>query len=189
MSFGLGFWAAAGAGGETSSYELISTNIVSGSSTTVLEFTSIPQSYKHLQVRYTNRTSASSTGQASTRLGFNGNYAGNFTYHRLYGNGSSVLSEGGTGLNVSITGFVTGANAATNNFAAGVIDILDYSSTTKYKTFRSLAGLTASTDNRVSLASGVFLQNTNALTSMFFSFDDGTNFVAGSRFSLYGIKG
>lgn len=187
MSFGLGFWAAAG--GVSNSFELISSTVVSGTSTTTIEFASIPQTYKHLQVRYTNRTSGSSTGQASTRIGFNGNYAGNFTYHRLYGNGSSVISEAGTGLNVSITGFVTGANAATNNFAAGVIDILDYSATTKYKTFRSLAGLTASTDNRVSLASGVFLQNTNALTSMFFSFDDGTNFVAGSRFSLYGIKG
>jgi hypothetical protein len=78
------------------------------------------------------------------------------------------------------------SNNAANSFGAGVIDILDFSSTTKNTTTRVLAG-NAGTTASVQFQSGLF-NNTAAITSMTI-FGNTGNLVAGTRFSLYGIKG
>jgi len=67
-----------------------------------------------------------------------------------------------------------------------VLDILDAYSTTKNKTIRSLSGMTGGANN-LQLYSGLW-NNTAAISSLNI-FPGATNFVAGSRFSLYGIRG
>jgi hypothetical protein len=72
-------------------------------------------------------------------------------------------------------------------FAAGIMDILDAFSTTKFKTVRSLSGQVGN-DNALSLQSGLY-RSTNAATSVTVLNWDGANLAANSRFSIYGIKG
>jgi hypothetical protein len=185
MSFGLGFWAAAGGPSVPTDFELISTTIVgSGGVAGGIAFTSIPQGYKHLQVRATAQSIF--TGNSSPFLMYlNFDSATNYSWHSLYGNGSSVLSTGFANTDTTESQRMPNANA-TNIFGGAVFDILDYTNTSKNKTIRSLAGYARSGENFVSLSSGAW-RNTAAVTRIDINGYNGvTQF---SRFSLYGIKG
>jgi hypothetical protein len=72
-------------------------------------------------------------------------------------------------------------------FSAGIIDILDPYSTTKNKTIRILCGQALSGANIVELVSGAFY-STDSLTSVQI-FGLTGNLVAGTRMSLYGVRG
>jgi hypothetical protein len=171
-----------------SDYELISTTILGGTaaSVTFSNLGDYSSTYKHLQIRVAARSSDANPGVGVySRL--NADAGSNYRAHFLLGNGSSVLTGvlavGTTGL----SGIITAAGAAANNFGIGVIDLLDPYSTTKNKTLRTLAGITDAAQNRIDLHSALWL-NTASLTSWQL-FPELGNFVTGSRFSLYGIRG
>lgn len=171
----IGFWAAAGAGGAAGAYELISSTILTGTSTSIT-FSSIPSTYKHLQVRMV----AGGVGVANINK-FNSDTGSNYTFHRLLGDAGAVQSGAVPGQ----TFFWTPALSTTSNiFGAVIIDILDYASSSKNTTVRMFGGVPEGT-GQVALNSGVWL-NTAALTQ--FSIE-GSTFSVGSRFSLYGVKG
>jgi hypothetical protein len=175
----LGIFSAAGAGGDLPAFELIATSLVATNGTDVV-FTSVPSTYKHLQVRFTTRSSTTSVSDTILRL--NEDDGANYAWHELQGNGSTVASFANTSQTL-IRIATQPASTQTNIFAAGVVDILDYASTTKNKTVRVLAGNT-STDRRIQLYSGVRL-STPAITTVRVGGPLGSN----SRVSLYGIKG
>jgi hypothetical protein len=77
------------------------------------------------------------------------------------------------------------SSTTANGFAAGVMDILDYTNTTKNTTLRSLNGL-ANATLAIHLNSGAFY-DTTAITQI--TIEANNNFNGSSRFSLYGIKG
>jgi hypothetical protein len=170
-----------------SSYELIATAFGTGSSA-VIEFNSIPQDYKHLQIRFT----AKNTGTATTnnvQLRMNGISSGVYIRHNISGNGTTVASSAGATSAAGIVLINLSSNSTVaNGFGVGVIDILDYTSTTKNKTIKALCGM-ADAINRIYLHSGAYFQTT-AVSSLTLVADAGTgNFTSASRFSLYGIKG
>jgi hypothetical protein len=187
----LGIFSAAGAGGGVlSDYELISSTIL-GSNTSSVAFSSLgtySSTYKHLQIRYVARSSQAQT-YAGITVRFNGDTATNYNNHYLYGNGLDALSgnlAGATGI-LADQFEVMGASGPANAFGAGVYDILDPYSTTKNKTTRLFGGRgPVSGDAKIMLASGLW-RNTASVTSIDLVAND--NFVTGSRFSLYGIKG
>jgi hypothetical protein len=186
MLIPLGFLA--GSGGEDSSFELISSEILgSAQASVVFDVSSFGSTYKHLQIRYVARTNRASVFD-SGRLKFNGDTGANFDDHGVFGNGSSVGSfaqlNATTGINFGNT---PGANATANVYGPGVIDILDSFSSTKNKVIRELSGVNSSSP-ALALLSGSW-RNTNAITTIAISPNTGPNWVAGSRFSLYGIKG
>jgi hypothetical protein len=187
MLIPLGFWAASGAGSTGSTFELISTTILGSANT--ISFTSIPSGYKHLQIRAAARTAA---GQVPDQIGVrlnNDTTAGNHGWHYLNGNGSSVTSGAGVSNETVVRcQMITGASAVTNNFGVVVIDILDAFSTSKNKTIRSLGGYADSSAGNIGLSSGFYL-STNAVTRVDLIGLFSANFIANSRFSLYGIKG
>ena len=181
MLIPFGVLSAAGAGVVGGAYELIATEILTTSEASITfsnlgDYSSI---YKHLQIRCVSN----GTSSHRNRLRLNGDTASNYATHLLFGTGSSVLSDG-AGSQTQIA-LVAGGNTA-NQFAAGVIDILDAYSTTKNKTVRSLGGSSGTTDEII-LSSGVRI-NTESITSVNIRPDAG-DYIAGSRFSLYGIKG
>jgi hypothetical protein len=176
----LGIFSAAGAGG-LGAYELISTAFGTGSSG-VITFSSIPSDYKHLQIRYTAKNSSTANRM---NLTMNGITSASYAGHNLLGNGTSATSTAFT--SQTAAPMVESMSAAGTNFAsAGVIDILDYNSTTKNKTIKAIYGMVAVT-NRLYLMSGA-LFNTAAVTSITLT-TSANNFDSVSRFSLYGIKG
>ena len=173
-----------GAGGGGGSYESIATSTpTSGSSVT---FSSIPSTYKHLQIRYSIITDAYS----DIRLRFNGDTASNYPSHGLWGRGNgSVGAEGYTATTSAMiySNNIEGTTATYPN--VGIIDILDYASTTKNKTIRTFAGDdnngNTNPNSMVQLNSAAWLSTAAANSVTIIS---GT-YAAGTTFSLYGIKG
>lgn len=188
MLIPLGILAVAGAGGAaaTPAYDLIATATVSGSSKNI-DFTSIPQDYKHLQIRFVAKVTT--TTQRNIQFQFNGITTTSYAAHRLIGNGTTVTSTASTTIdNIEVPNTIARSTTA-GLVGAGIVDILDYASTSKNTTLRGLFGLHDST-NQVTLASGLF-NNTAAISSIRITHNGGTTdyFDTISRFSLYGIKG
>ena len=84
--------------------------------------------------------------------------------------------------------WITTANSGANMFGSGVIDILDYANTNKYKTVRTLSGDDKNGSGYVVFGSGLW-QNTNAVSTITLTNHGATNFQQYSSFALYGIKG
>lgn len=172
----------------TGSFESISTVTVGSGGSANVEFTSIPSTYAHLQIRAIVRKS--DAGDYFTLLRFNGTGNNTFQYatHYLIGTGSAAVS----GANApSVTDAFTLVGSSSSNtsgvFSAGVIDILDYTSVNKYKTVRTLSGVDNDGSGQVDFTSGIWM-NTSSVSSITL-LPNGTGFARYSQFALYGIKG
>ena len=164
------------------SFESIATVTVGSGGAANIEFTSIPATYKHLQVRC---FSIMSFNDGFGKLQFNSDTGNNYATHQLYGDGASV----GAGANTSVNYIRTTVSAlsGTNPLGASIVDILDYTNTNKYTTVRTLTGSDTNGAGYMMLQSGVWM-NTNAITSLKITANSG-NFNQYSSFALFGIKG
>jgi len=179
-------WRRYGPTTAAADYELISTTVL-GSSAASVTFSGLGTSaaaYKHLQIRYTAKSVSS---MFDVTMQINGDSGSNYAWHILYGNGSSALSAAGTSQTSARVGNAMQSDVS-NGFATSIVDILDFSNTSKNKTVRSLYGNVGSAGNTyVGLWSAAWL-STSAVTSLVFGSSSAFNFVTGSRFSLYGLK-
>jgi hypothetical protein len=159
-----------------------------GSSGTIT-FTSIPQTYKHLQIRGLARSTEAAGASNLYIKSFNSDAGTNYAHHRLTGNGSTVTANGQATQSDIILGQVPAASSSANLACVFIIDILDYASTSKYKTIRAFTGQDTNNafNGQVGLWSGLW-QSTSALTSLSLSLDGG-NFNTISTFALYGMVG
>lgn len=172
-------------------YESIATVTVGAGGSGTITFSSIPGTYKHLQIRYFARDNAVSAGGDDMLLQFNGDSSANYSWHRLTGNGTVTNAGAGNSAvasTLSACAISRNGNAA-SIFSSGVIDILDYTNTNKNKTVRSLHGYDANGVGEVALGSGFFYANTNAITSLTFTPESSRTFLQYTHFALYGIKG
>lgn len=171
-------------------FESIATVTGTGSSSSIT-FTSIPQTYTSLQIRGIARGLTAGTTASNLRLIINADTGANYAYHNLQGTGATAVATGGTALGyVLLPRLTCNSGVTSDTYGAMIIDLHDYASTTRNKTVRVFGGLdanTASTEFRVSLASGLWI-NTSAITSIEITSDAG-NFTTASTFALYGIKG
>ena len=150
-----------------------------------IEFTNIPQTYTHLQIRGIGRNSNSSSGPQIFYVNLNGDTTNsNYAKHFLVGTGSAAGSSGGS----SDRGYdyMVNATFTANVFNGYLVDILDYRNTNKNKTVRVLHGFDSNGDGRVSLASNLWI-NTGAVTSITLTTLSGS-FTANSSFALYGVQ-
>jgi hypothetical protein len=164
-------------------FESIASATGTGSSGTIT-FSAIPSTYTSLQIR---AIVFSATNNSSVRLRFNGDSGNNYSYHQLSGTGSSAYASGVASISGPIViGPWTGT--ISNMPLVGIIDIHDYTSTTRNKTVRAISGVNDNTTNdEISLTSGAWL-NTNAVTSISLVSTSG-NWATTTQFALYGIKG
>ncbi len=185
----LGILAASGAA-TLGDYELISTTVLSSSaaSVTFSNLGTAAAAYKHLQIRLTARSdSGSAYEQIMVRA--NGVTSAAYSRHRLVGNGSTVSNtESYASITQMELGSIVGGTGTTYAFGVGLIDVSDFASSSKNKTFRSLSGSNVTGQNVISFESGAWF-NTAAITSISLDRIFGSNFVTGSRFSLYGMRG
>lgn len=175
----------------TSSYESIAT-ITVGSPQAAIEFTSIPSTYKHLQIRgiFKNVTTGAADYDA-LRVQYNTDTAANYSYHFLKGEGVGSGGAGGAASTsfIQFGSVMRSGTGQTSAFSAGVIDILDYANTSKYKTQRALIGTEFNAlYPYIDLSSGLW-QSTSAVTSIKIYINTAVNFAQYSSFALYGIKG
>jgi hypothetical protein len=116
-----------------------------------------------------------------------------YNSHYLVGNGTNAVSAG-NGLvdNYLVVQFSGAGNSTTSNlFGVSTVDIIDYASTTKLKTFRMINAVEFNSPTPqpgIALTSSL-MNSTTAITSLVVLDLNGYNFAAGSTFDLYGIKG
>lgn len=172
-------WAPSGA------YDALATVTVPSGGASSIEFAGIPTGYKHLQIRY-NFTVG--TNDRVYRMRFNSDSGNNYAFHELAGNGSSATVYAATSSSGIDGGYNYSASSFnTTSFTGGVLDILDYSSVSKFKTTRALDGIDFNGDGRVTLHSGLW-QSTSAISSIsLIPFTNGS-FVQYSQFALFGVK-
>ena len=168
-------------------YQSIETVTVGAGGAATITFSSIPATYKHLQVRYMSRSAnAAATDVLSWR--FNSDTASNYSRHFLFGEGASVNSGAATSDTRMTTDGTTGATATAGIFGVGVVDILDYADTNKYKTLRALSVDDRNGAGLVVLNSGNW-RSTSAVSTITIITNSTANFAQYSQFALYGIKG
>jgi len=163
----------------TNTYIALST-ITLATATSSVTFGSIPQTYRDLVLVIFARSAST---DSNLRLRFNGDSGSNYTYVRMFGNGSSAFSDstGSSGLQVAR---LTQNNAA--EYGTGMNHIMDYSATDKHKTVLSRTGVASA----FTFANAGRWANTAAITSLTFTgYDSGFDIGSGTTFSLYGIAG
>jgi hypothetical protein len=118
---------------------------------------------------------------------FNADTATNYSRHFILGDGATASSGASTTTNIlRIVNSATSASAS-NIFGTMVIDILDYTNTSKFKTVRSISGVDLNGTGSIEFRSGNW-RSTNAITSIKIFNDSGNSLAQYSSFALYGIK-
>jgi hypothetical protein len=161
-------------------YDALSTVTLSAS-TASITFAGIPNTYKHLQLRYLTRNDAAAY---YVLLRFNGDTGNNYANHQLSGNGTTISA----GAESSTTVIYLPRNGSTSNvFGAGIVDFLDYANTSKNKTVRALGGYDRNGDGQaLDFFSGLWMNTSaiNTITLTVFA----SNYSQNSQFSLYGVR-
>lgn len=158
-------------------YDSLATATLS-TSTASVTFAGIPTGYKHLQIRGVILTS----GATNPTWQINGDTTGaNYKGHHLWGTGTNANANDQSGT------VYFNYNPSASYPSAFVMDWLDYTSTTKNKTMRTLAGSdTNGGTSEIALWSGLYM-SLNAITSITLN-GNGVNFTQYSSFALYGVK-
>jgi hypothetical protein len=158
-----------------SAYEVIATTTVA-TATSAVNFSSISQAYTDLVAVV---KANDSNGYLLVR--FNSDSSSLYSRTYLTGNGSSISSSRGTG---EAQGYTT-ADTTTNLSNVGLLNIMNYSNTTTFKTFLGRENLPASS---VQATIGLY-RSTSAISTVSFLSPSATATIAvGSTFTLYGIK-
>lgn len=174
---GLKWAAAAGGGGGM-------TLLASGSiGATGLTLSSISGSYEQLFLKLMDVDPSVSTGMG---LRLNSDTGSNYKSFANFQNGSSYVTEAGsgTGIGMQYEVFSTTANGAT-----ATLLLKNYSDTIGYKLFEMHSGFLNNPSSASTTVYRVgYWQNENAITSITFFADAGGSFIDGGSYELWGIK-
>ena len=177
-----------------SDFESIASLTVGEGGVATVTFSSIPATYQHLQIRWIAREESGGGTNAANQsvIRFNSDSGNNYSLHRLWGNGSSVSTDGyasSAPINAIRVSGLNGSSTTTSCFSGAIIDILDYANTNKNTTVRSIAGADLNdTNGFIFLNSGAWY-NTAAITSITITNLSAVDFNQHSHFALYGIRG
>ena len=157
-----------------STYTPIATTTL-GSTTQSYTFSSIPSTYTDL-VLITSLQVASGGDNICVRL--NGDTGSNYSYTRVFGNGTSALSDRGSNTTQALIG-----NESSSQFTTQVTHFMNYANSTTYKTILSRSNAA----NGEVVAWVTPWRSTSAITSILVRSAGGGGFIAGSTLTLYGI--
>ena len=163
-----------------STYTPIATNTLTSATATVT-LSNIPQNYTDLVLVCSLQGSRSIFG-GDFQTRYNGDSSTNYSYTLVTGNGSAVSSNRYSNQSEINNAGSIGGNGS-GEFSVNIINIMNYSNTTVFKT--SIAS-NAHTSVQVQRFVGLW-RSTAAITSISFT-GNGYNFNSGSTFTLYGIK-
>lgn len=170
---------------------LASVTIPSGQTAASITFAGIPSGYQHLQLRTMARSDHPTFGGVDGIFQFNGDTGTNYSWQWLGGFGSNPVVDSSSinqsSINIGIGASANGSNSGI--YAVGILDILDYRSTTSNKTTRSIYGLDNNSTSGPDLRYvGGNWRNFAPITSIRFATNPAQNFIQFSSFALYGIK-
>ena len=174
---------SAGTPAVTNSYESIATVTVGSGGSSSISFSSIPSTFKHLQIRGI----VAGTGNSADWFSVNLNGTTSSYRHTLFGTGSAAGAQSGANglLGLAVTQLAAGSSI----FGAFVVDVLDYADTNKNKTLRALAGREQNGYGTSYVNLGSSLYNSTTAVSSLTITPETASFAQYSQFALYGIKG
>lgn len=155
-------------------YEPIATQTLTGSSSGIT-FASIPSTYTDLILI----TNAKNDNNGGIKIRFNNDTGSNYSYTRIIGDGSSASSDRTTNSDGIEFGYLIAGNWAIN-----IIQIMNYSNSTTYKTLINEARCASANPNSTTFVE--LWRNTSAINKI--QIDNSQQFQTGSTFTLYGIK-
>ncbi len=145
------------------------------STTQTVTFSSIPSTYTDLVIV----ANGNATNSVNVLFRFNGDTGSNYSVTYVYGDGTSA----GGYRDTNYTGGF-GGNFYTTGRQYSIINIMNYSNSTTYKTFLTRANWGANNEVTASVS---LWRNTAAVTSI--SMTTNLNgFATGTTFTLYGVK-
>ena len=154
-----------------------------GSDTSIVTFSSLPQTFQDLYLVANARgTTAATFIEFGIRL--NGDTGNNYSRTVLYGDGSAT-SIRGTNQPFFYAFYPIAASQTSNVFSAGVMHVLNYTSGSVNKTMISRDGVASSSS--ITIASVGLWRNSAAVTSLSITPFSG-NIATGSTFALYGVR-
>jgi hypothetical protein len=160
-------------------YEPIATTTL-GSAAATVTFSSITGTYTDLVLVISARMSGGG-GASAIQAQFNSDTASNYSFTLMTGDGSSATSSRGSSQTQAAVGLATDA---AGEWSSNIIQVMNYSNTTTNKTVLARAGIAG--DRTRAIVS--LWRSTSAITSILIINNGSVNFVAGSTFTLYGIK-
>ena len=150
-------------------------------------------SYEHLQIRVSGRDNYAGSGGNSIYIRFNGDTGSNYSTHTMAGATSTAMALKITGeAKIYVFNGTHGSSVVAGEYAALILDVLDYRNTNKNTTVQYVTSTTyVTTSFSHSLICGAILwDNTAAVTSITLSDASGLNggIRRNSELTLYGIK-
>jgi hypothetical protein len=167
----------------------IQTYTMSAGQTNFVDFTNIPQQYEHLQIRYMTRDLENLTTRGMfLEVNLGGSWPGG-KQHRVTtaGNGTSVGVDVRSVTNRFDWADIPGNSETANVFAAGIIDISSYSSSTKTKTMQVKNGYVNGSGTGMLYMQAMIWDSTAPITWLRIYSNNG--YVNGSTLTLYGLSG
>jgi hypothetical protein len=177
----------------STSYESISTVYLDSSTASTVDFTNIPQTFAHLELRYSAFSDRTNNFLDDVQVRFgNGSIdtGGNYNY-RVFG----VEGNGGGAFAVQVTGSATFMQSglcvggASYPNGIGIFTIPNYTSTNIFKSLHGPTGFTTNSDsqtNRYGMFQGGWA-STSAITHIRLTLAN-SNWARYSHFALYGLK-
>jgi hypothetical protein len=167
-------------------YTLISSNTLSSSAASVT-FSAIPNTYTDLVLRMSVRSDNGATFE-NPRVFLNGDTANNYSYINLLSDGTGPTSGAGSnsGNGVFLIREGTGNTATSNTFSNTEIYIPNYLSTTSKQICSFGVSENNATQGWIATASHLY-RNSTSITLMSVNPQQGTVWLTGSSFYLYGI--
>ena len=167
----------------------IASQTVTGSTTTDVTFTNIPQIYQDLMiVSYARRTDAATLANLFITPYYSGIPATPQSATNLISDGSTASSTRVSNQDAAYVGLVPANSATSGIFGSATWHCLNYANTSTFKTTicRSASDLNGSGNTRLTVnltrgLSGITTVNCSTFSSSIY-------WVAGTTFSLYGIR-
>lgn len=162
------------------------------STSPAVSFTSIPSTYKHLQIRWFARTDRPDpNGYLTYRL--NSDTSAIYSQNVMQEDSAVLQGQGATVTATSWSLNSIGGTGAGQSWGIGIIDIYNYANTNMYKTIHQWSGNARGTNitNNGDIGMGVgSWASLSAVTRIdFIAGYQVTALESGSSFALYGIKG
>ena len=181
-------YSGGGGGGDLTQ---IAQSILGGASASVT-FSSIPGTFTQLMLIIIGRSSVSALSD-NILMQLNGDTGANYDYEQMDSNETiaPASSQATAQTSTSAVGVVTGATATANQPGSVEITFPGYSGTTFSKTMHAVGWLNRSTSSATSkdiIVTSAHWRSTAAINAINIFLASGANFIAGSSFTLYGLK-
>lgn len=148
----------------------------------------VPGAYAHLVIVLQARTTEAAIILSGANLTFNNDTAGNYDGQAVRGRDTTASAADSQAVATALNMTLPGANAATGVFGASLIVIPNYAATTAEKSGFVVGGFAdeASTGGDAGVRT-YHWRNTAAITRVALTAQNSSNFLTGSRCTIYGV--